>query len=198
MDKLKKDKSTQTQEQQLAIQIINALNEWMSVGSIENWINRGLVFEERYKQIFCENVPKEYHPNHYLEFRLSIRNKLWMDSIILKLKAEGKDGLAEDIKQRQNELIAEVGDIDKKLEPTNLAQLPNLQLNCSAARLRNALEAAMSCLGTQPAKETVQDDPAETKQNVTPAKHWKITAWAKELYGMTIERITKAYLDKYG
>jgi len=40
--------------------------------------------------------------------------------------------------------------------------------------------------------------PVEIKQNATPAKHWKIIAWAKELYGLTIERITKAYLDKYG
>jgi hypothetical protein len=40
--------------------------------------------------------------------------------------------------------------------------------------------------------------PEETKQNVTPAKHWKIIAWAKELCGLAIERITKAYLDKYG
>jgi len=42
----------------------------------------------------------------------------------------------------------------------------------------------------------------ETKQNATPTKHWKIIAWfkglSKELYGLTIERITKAYLDKYG
>jgi len=57
---------------------------------------------------------------------------------------------------------------------------------------------------SQPTKDTginadlASTKPEETKQNVTPAKHWKIIAWAKELYGMTIERITKAYLDKYG
>ncbi len=36
------------------------------------------------------------------------------------------------------------------------------------------------------------------KASQAPAKHWKIIAWAKELYGLAIERITKAYLDKYG
>jgi hypothetical protein len=153
MDKRKvaKDKSTQTQEQQLAIQIINALKEWISIGSIENWINRGFVFEDKLKRIFCENAPKKYHPNHYLEFRLSICDKLWMDSIILKLKAKGKDGLAEEIEQRQNKFIAEVNAIDKNLEPTNLTHLPNLQLNSSAARLRNALKEALPYLGPQPA-----------------------------------------------
>jgi hypothetical protein len=147
----KNNSTPQTQEQQLAIQIINALKEWISVGSIENWINRGSIFEDILKRRFCENVPKEYHPNHYLKFRISICNKLWMDSIILKLKAKGKDGLAEEIEQRQNKFIAEVNAIDRNLEPTNLMHLPNLQLNSSAARLINALKEALPYLGPQPA-----------------------------------------------
>jgi len=44
--------------------------------------------------------------------------------------------------------------------------------------------------------------PAEADQKATPAKRGKIITWikglAKEFYGLTIERITKAYLDKYG
>ena len=45
-------------------------------------------------------------------------------------------------------------------------------------------------------------DTTETEQKPTPAKRRGIRAClkglAKELYGLTIERITKAYLDKYG
>ncbi len=37
-----------------------------------------------------------------------------------------------------------------------------------------------------------------TEQNAAPVKHWRIIAWFKELYGLTIERIAKAFLDKYG
>ena len=44
--------------------------------------------------------------------------------------------------------------------------------------------------------------PAETKNDITPAKRRGVLTWVKglvrELYGLTIERITKAYLDKYG
>jgi len=44
--------------------------------------------------------------------------------------------------------------------------------------------------------------PAESEQNAIPAKRWRIwtkfKGLAKELYGLSIERITKAYLDKYG
>ncbi len=50
--------------------------------------------------------------------------------------------------------------------------------------------------------------PAEIERDITPAKRWWIRGWlwirawfkglGKELYGLTIERITKAYLDKYG
>lgn len=148
MDKLKKDKSTQTQEQQLATQIINALNEWISIGSREN------LTESILKRIFCEKAPKEYQPDHYLDFRLNIRNKLWMDSIILTLKAKGKDGLAEDIEQRQNKFIAEVSAIDENLKSTSLMHLPNHQLIWRAARLRNALEKALPCLGTQLASDS--------------------------------------------
>lgn len=52
-------------------------------------------------------------------------------------------------------------------------------------------------------KETTQKtEPAETGRDITTDKRRGIKAWfkgsAKELYGLTIERITKAYLDKYG
>jgi len=44
--------------------------------------------------------------------------------------------------------------------------------------------------------------PAETEQDITPAKcrgSWnRVKGFGKEIYGLTIERITKAYLDKYG
>ena len=44
--------------------------------------------------------------------------------------------------------------------------------------------------------------PAEIKQDIAPAKRRGARKWIKrlgrELYGLTIERITKAYLDKYG
>jgi len=140
--KATKDKSKQTQEQLLAIQIIEALCEWISIGSIENWIEAG-----SHEYIIKRKLPKEYHPNHYLEYRLCIRNKLWMDSIILTLKARGRDGLAEDIEQRQRRFISEVSTIDKNLESTSPMHLPNLQLNSSAARLANALDKALPCLG---------------------------------------------------
>jgi hypothetical protein len=42
--------------------------------------------------------------------------------------------------------------------------------------------------------------PAEKEEDATPDKHRGIRAWVwlKELYGLTIERLFKAYLDKYG
>ncbi len=43
---------------------------------------------------------------------------------------------------------------------------------------------------------------AETEQDTTPAKRrgiWnRVRGFFRELYGLTIERITKAFLDKYG
>ena len=46
------------------------------------------------------------------------------------------------------------------------------------------------------------ENPAEPEQNIAPTKRRGIRArlkgLAKELYGLTIERVTKAYLDKYG
>ncbi len=159
--KAAKDKSKQTQEQLLAIKIINALNEWISVGSIENWIKAG-----SHEYIIKRKLPKEYHPNHYLKYRLRIRDKLWMDSIILKLKARGKDGLAEDIEQRQWKFISEVSTIDKNLESTSPMHLPNRQLVSSAARLANALKEALPCLGTQ----LSEVKSAETERRIAPAK----------------------------
>jgi len=59
------------------------------------------------------------------------------------------------------------------------------------------LEVAMMSIQGEVAKK-----PAKPEQNTTPAKRWGIIIWCKglvrELYGLTIERITKAYLDKYG
>jgi len=50
--------------------------------------------------------------------------------------------------------------------------------------------------------QLVKKEPAEPEQKTTPAKRRGIIIWCKglvrELYGLTIERITKAYLDKYG
>lgn len=46
------------------------------------------------------------------------------------------------------------------------------------------------------------EKPAETKPDIPPAKRRRarkgIKLLGRELYGLTIERITKAYLDKYG
>ena len=51
-------------------------------------------------------------------------------------------------------------------------------------------------------QDLTSKEPAEAEQNIAPAKRRGIRAWfkglAKELYGLTIERVTKAYLDKYG
>jgi hypothetical protein len=47
-------------------------------------------------------------------------------------------------------------------------------------------------------QQSLPEKPVEAGQNAASVKHWKIIAWAKEFYGLTIERITKAYLDKYG
>ena len=146
MNKMKatKDKSKQTQEQLLAIQIINALNEWISIGSIENWVNAG-----SHEYILKRKLPKEYHPNHYLEYRLRIRDKLWMEPIRRKLLVREKGDIAEDIKQKRWKFIQEVSTIDENLEPTRPQHLPNLQLVSSAARLANALKEALPCLGLQ-------------------------------------------------
>ncbi len=61
------------------------------------------------------------------------------------------------------------------------------------ANIKNALENV---------KTDLPEKPAETGQKPTPAKRLGIRACLKglpkELYGLTIERITKAYLDKYG
>lgn len=47
-----------------------------------------------------------------------------------------------------------------------------------------------------------EEKPAETKQDIAPAKYrgaWnRFKGLVRELYGLTIERITKAWLDKYG
>ncbi len=50
------------------------------------------------------------------------------------------------------------------------------------------------------AKQTEGEQPTETGQDTTPAKRKGIRAlvWLKELYGLTIERVIKACLDKYG
>ena len=147
MDKLKKDEPAKTKEQQLAANIINALNEWMRIGARENFGFNAFFIEKHFREI----APEKYHPNKYLEFRKSIGNLLWMDSIFLTLKANAKDGLAADIEQRQSEFLIKIDNIDKNLEPTNAMHLPNRQLIYLAARLRNALEKALPCLTTQPA-----------------------------------------------
>ncbi len=49
-------------------------------------------------------------------------------------------------------------------------------------------------------KTNLADNYPETEQDTTPDKHRGIRAWVwlKELYGLTTERVTKAWLDKYG
>ncbi len=51
-------------------------------------------------------------------------------------------------------------------------------------------------------KAVRNEQPAETEQSAALNEWRKVINWlkglAKELYGLTIERITKAYLDKYG
>jgi len=61
------------------------------------------------------------------------------------------------------------------------------------ANIKNALENVKAHLAREP---------AQTEQHIPPSKlrsAWtRVKGFAKEIYGLTIERITKAWLDKYG
>ena len=60
----------------------------------------------------------------------------------------------------------------------------------------------MSVFIEQAVERVKAQKPAETERDTAPTKRRGVWTWVKvlgrELYGLTIERITKAYLDKYG
>jgi len=133
--------ANQTQEQELAEQIINDLKEWASVGN-DNW-NSGS---------FVNELHKQYWPKDCLGYRFSIHNKLWMQPIILKLLGQGRDGLAKRIEQLRDKLDEAVNAYNENLDSTNPAHLVDTGSSMHAGNLINALEAAKPYLG-QPAEQ---------------------------------------------
>jgi len=150
--KVSKSKAAnQTQEQELAEQIINDLKEWASVGN-DNW-NSGS---------FVNELHKQYWPKDCLGYRFSIHNKLWMQPIILKLLGQGRDGLAKRIEQLRDKLDEAVNAYNENLDSTNPAHLVDTGLSMHAGNLIKALEAAKPYLGQQteqkPAKASGEVD----------------------------------------
>lgn len=142
-------------EQQLAEQIIQDLNEWASVGS-DNWEKKR---------------PTGYYPNGCLDYRFSIRNKLWMESILLKLMQQDKNSLANDIEQWRDKLNDEINAFDKNLDPADPMHLPNCGLSLMAGRLTKALQYALPCLGTQlPNPTNKQSIPAIVERSIEADK----------------------------
>jgi len=146
----------QTQEQQIAARIIKDLKNWASVGASDCELVEHPPDEPNPIPLcrYCERLPEEYRPNHCLEYRFSIHNKLGIDPILLKLKQQSKGDLAKEIEQRRDELNDEVNVYNENLDPTSPMHLPNFGLSCRAGRLVKALECALPCLGAQPAKGT--------------------------------------------
>ncbi len=137
LKRVKKDlQRQQTMEQRLAVEIIDTLTEWASVGA-DNWEDK---------------LPKEYRPNHCLEYRLSIHNKLGINPILEKLMLEGKGDAAKMLEQYRDILDKAVNTIVENLDPTSLMHLPNTELYMRAKKLSYALERALPYLGpsTQP------------------------------------------------
>lgn len=162
MNKLKAAKPSYMQTpKERANNIIKALREWMSVEAIENWITGDSITPSANKRRFCDKVPKEYHPNHYLEYRLSIGKKLGVRTIVLRLKAWGKDGLGEEIAQGETKLFGAMNGYDKNLEATSPKHLPDLNLLWYAGRLANALIEALPNL-----TKLETSEPAETQNSV--------------------------------
>jgi len=79
----------------------------------------------------------------------------------------------------------------------SIARLEDSGTVDAARTLRKALE----MLGAKNA-DSANKKPAEKEPEIPPTKWRRIWTWVKgmprEIYGITIERITKAWLDKYG
>lgn len=90
----------------------------------------------------------------------------------------------------------------KRAEARNAVHVAKIELCQSAEIQSKALAKKLRHIAKMARKDLTPEKPAETEQNTTPAKRRGIIIWCKglvrELYGLTIERITKAYLDKYG
>ncbi len=163
----------QTEEQQLAVRIIKDLNEWVSIGASDCELVEHPPDEPNPIPLcrYCEKLPEKYRPNHCLDYRFSIHNKLGINPIILKLESDGKGDLAKRIERLRDELNAEVEN-DKNLPATSPMHLPNFGLSCRSGRLVKALECALPCLGTQPAKEPgIQADLASGQNKPTTAEY---------------------------
>jgi len=145
----------QTQEQQLATRIINDLNNWVNVGASDCELLKHPPDEPNPIPLcrYCEKLPEKYRPNHCLEYRLSIHNKLWITPIIRKLKLEGKGDAARDIEQLRDTLDKAVNAYNENLDPISPMHLPNFGLSTHAMNLANYLEGAKPYLGAQPAEQ---------------------------------------------
>ena len=150
----KDNPALQTEEQQIATRIIKDLNEWVSVGASDCELVKHPPDEPNPIPLcrYCEKLPKEYRPNHCLEYRFSIHNKLWITPIIRKLKLEGKGDAARDIEQLRDTLDKAVNAPNENLDPTCPMHLPNTGLSIHAMNLVNYLESALPYLGAQPAE----------------------------------------------
>lgn len=106
-----------------------------------------------------------------------------------------KPEIAKDLKEKYYRHISDVSQLFKIKDADNLYdRLFNIQ--CELSELAQVLQA-----GSKIAKAETEN-PAETEQKI-PISKWRriwirVKGLAKELYGLTIERIMKAWLDKYG
>ena len=190
----KSKKQVQTQEQQLAVKIINTLRRWAT------W------------------SPDLKNHMHCWVYHMNMRDELELDSIIQKLEFEGKDGAAKRIEQLRDIVLKGIKAFFEEIEPTfqeielkgidSIAKempykpcpnfqgrfyrlksdgddeetsynfvllpsgdehewfvlLPSDKMKRQALRLVEILERSMPYLGSKTAKEHIKNDLASTKR----------------------------------
>lgn len=107
--------------------------------------------------------------------------------------------LGQDIKSECDKLLSGAKLVEDLREVNaSEARLKEIELLGPARRLISRFQQ----IAQSAREELAAEEPPETKPAITPTKRtgvWnRFKGFVRELYGLTIERITKAWLDKYG